>query len=412
VGELLVRAVRATATSATADVLLTRVATVLASEADFVLADRIDEPDLITRVAAVTSRGPLELPTELGRPEARRSSAGAIGILPRVLASAGHVLRLDADGLRELADQDVDRHAARQARTALDGGAVDLVVVGLVARGVPLGVLTLASSRPLPARLLAELPDVARHVSVALDAAHLVTLQNAVASTMQNSLLPPLPAVPGLALAARYAPAARGLDVGGDWYDAFPAGADLVLAIGDVTGHDLAAAARMADLRNLLRAHAVADPLSPDELLDRVASTAGVLGLDCTATVTVGRLAAEGDGWLLRWCNAGHPPPVLRSGGRARLLDPAPDLMLGVADPSPRQTHEQRLEPGDLVLLYTDGLVEQRGCDLDERLEELRQAVEQHPARPDALAEHLLRTFAAAAADDVALLVVRVEETA
>jgi serine phosphatase RsbU (regulator of sigma subunit) len=270
-------------------------------------------------------------------------------------------------------------------------------------------VLTLGSARPLSNRLLAELPDVVRHVAVALDAAHLVTLQNAVANTMQHSLLPPLPAVPGLALAARYAPAAKGLDIGGDWYDAFHTSTDLVLAIGDVTGHDLAAAARMADLRNLLRAHAVSGELSPDALLARVAQTAGTLGLDCTATVTVGRLAQSGDGWLLRWCNAGHPPPILLRAGVARLLEPAPDLMLGVDDEAPRQTHELELGPGDLLLLYTDGLVEQRGCDLDERLERLRQAVQEHEAAPDPLAEHLLRTFAATSTDDVALLVVRVD---
>jgi hypothetical protein len=409
VGELLVRAVRATETAAEADVLLRRVAAVLLEVADWVLADRLDEPDLVTRVAVLSTSGPVDLPPELGPPSARRSSAGSIGILPAVLASSGHVLRLDEAALRAVVAEG-DTHAARQATMALERDTTDLVLIGLVARGTPLGVLTLGSRRRLPDDVIAQLPDVARHVATALDAARLLTLQNAVASTMQQSLLPTLPAVPGLSFAARYAPAARGLDVGGDWYDAFRTTTDIVVAIGDVTGHDLAAAARMADLRNLLRAHAVDGLLSPDALLSRLAHTVSVLGLHSTATVTVGRLSRVDGSWLLRWCNAGHPPPVLLSHGRARFLEEEADLMLGVDETQPRTTHAVGLGVGDVLVLYTDGLVEQRGADLDERLELLRRSVEEHgDARPDPLAEHLLQTFAASSADDVALLVLRVE---
>ena len=408
-GDLLVRVVRATDVPADVDALLQRVASVLVSEVDLVLADRLDEPDLVTRVAALTCAGPLDLPDELGRPTARRSSAGAVGILPRVLASPAHLLRLGTDDLERIAAED-DAHAARQARSVLGGGIRDLVVVALVARGSALAVLTLGSADALPEPLLDELPDVARHLATALDAARLVSLQNAVASTMQQSLLPPLPAVPGLSLAARYVPAARGLDVGGDWYDAFRTPTDVVVAIGDVTGHDLAAAARMAELRNLLRAHAMDASLTPDGLLRQVATTASVLGLDCTATVTVGRMARHDGGWQLRWCNAGHPSPVLLHAGAARLLEPPPDLMLGVDESHRRSTHTVSLVSGDVLLLYTDGLVEQRGVDLDARVERLRAAVERHgDVAPDGLAERLLSEFAGAAADDVAVLVVRVD---
>lgn len=407
--DLLVRAVRATAVPSEADVLLERVASLLVDEVDWVLADRLDEPDLVTRVAAVGKDGPLEIPAELGRPSARRSSAGSVGILPVVLATAGHVLRLGAADLQAVVDSG-DGHAARQAAAALERGTQDLVIVGLVARDVPLGVLTLGTRDRLPERLLEQLPDVAAHVATALDAARLLTLQNAVARTMQQSLLPPLPAVPGLALAARYVPASRGLDVGGDWYDAFRTDAGLVVAIGDVAGHDLAAAARMADLRNLLRAHAVEGHLPPDALLRRLASTAATLGLDCTATVTVGRLQQQAEGWLLRWCNAGHPPPLVLADGTARWLEPAPDLMLGVDDSTRRTSHELLLQPGETLVLFTDGLVERRDTELETRLEQLRTAVEEHAGLPDALAEHLLQAFAESAADDVALLVLRIDD--
>ena len=407
--DLLARVVRATAVPAEADVLLARAAEQLAGEADWVLADRLDEPDLVTRVAALGPAGPLDLPEQLGRPATRRSSAGSIGILRRVLASPGRVLRLGTDALEGIAAQDVDRHAARQASAMLERGVADVVIVGLVARGAPLGVLVLGSRRRLEDDLLAALPDVAAHLSVALDAARLVTLQNAVARTMQESLLPALPAVPGLELAARYVPAARGLDVGGDWYDAFRTADDVVVVIGDVTGHDLAAAARMADLRNLLRACAVHGRRPPDELLSALTATAAALDLDATATIVVGRLAPVGDGrWRLRWCNAGHPPPLLLSQDHACWLAPTPDLMLGVDESVPRTSHQVVLAPGDTVVLFTDGLVEQRGSDLEARLEQLRAAVQDCASGPDAMAEELLRTVGAGSSDDVALLVVRI----
>ncbi|MFN2539753.1 MAG: PP2C family protein-serine/threonine phosphatase [Mycobacteriales bacterium] len=406
--DLLALAVRATAVPADADVLLTRIAMLLADHVDWVFADRLDEPDLVTRVVALSHDGPLELAPELGQPSARRSSAGSIGILPAMLASGAHVLRLRTEEL-EAVVADGDAHAARQAAGALARGTRDLVVMALVARGVPLGVLTLGSSRPLPEELLEQLPDIASHVATALDAARLLSLQKAVATVMQQHLLPPLPAVPGLSLAARYVPAARGIDVGGDWYDAFRTAAGLVVAIGDVEGHDLAAAARMAELRNLLRAHAVEGDLAPDALLQRLAATASMLGINSTATVTVGRLQQRPDGWLLRWCNAGHPPPLLLAGGVGRWLDPAADLLLGVDDSTVRTSHELLLQAGDTLVLFTDGLVEQRGSDLATRMEELRTAVEMHAGAPDPLAEHLIEQLAGPAADDVALLVLRVD---
>lgn len=407
--DLLARVVRATA-AADPDALLQRVAEVLLDEADWVLADRLDEPDLVTRVAALGRTGPLQLPEELGRPAAPRSSAGSIGILPAVLDSPGHVLRLGVPDLERFAALGPDKHAAQQATALLANGVEDVVIVGLVARGAPLGVLSVGASSALPEDLLAALPDVAAHVALALEAARLLRLQSAVARAMQERLLPALPAVPGLELAARYVPAARDLDVGGDWYDVFRTADDLVLVIGDVTGHDLEASARMADLRGLLRAHAVHGSPAPDQVLAALAATATALRMDATATVTVGRLApAAGGRWVLRFCNAGHPPPLLLSRGAAAWLAPEPDLMLGVDDSVCRTTHVAELSPGDTVVLFTDGLVEQRGADLDQRLEQLRLAAEGHAGHPDALADHLLASAGGPLQDDVALLVVRVD---
>ena len=125
--------------------------------------------------------------------------------------------------------------------------------------------------------------------------------------------------------------------------------------------------------------------------------------------MTVGRLQQRPDGWLLRWCNAGHPPPLVVSDGVARWLDPAPDLLLGVDDRAARTSHEVLLRSGDTLVLFTDGLVEQRGADLGARTESLRSSVEARAELPDVLAERLIHDFASAAADDVALLVLHVE---
>lgn len=399
--------VRATAAAADRDDLLRRVAAVLVGRVDWVLADGLDEPDLVTRVAALGPDGPLPLPPGLDGPASRRSSAGSVGLLPVLRATPGRVLRLGAADLARGAASD-DPHLSSQAAAALALGAEDLLLLGLAARDTLLGVLVLGSRSRLDPGLLDELADVAAHVGTALDAVRLLAAQRAVATAMQTSLLPPLPRVPGLALAARYAPAAHELDVGGDWYDAFPTPSGLVVVVGDVRGHDLAAAAQMADLRNLLRAHAVDRDEPPAALLDRLERTTTALGLGVAATCVLGVVRPVEGGWSLTWSSAGHLPPLHVSDGRARLLETEPELMLGVQAGSGRSDHTALLRPGDTLVLCTDGLVEVRGAPLDARLEVLRALAEDCAgSSPDRLAEQLLG-LVTGAEDDVALLVVRV----
>lgn len=186
-----------------------------------------------------------------------------------------------------------------------------------------------------------------------------------------------------------------------------------MLVIGDASGHDVAAAARMADLRNLLRAHAVDREDSPAALVNRLERTADALALDATGTCVVGslrRAEPAGSAWELVWTSAGHLPPVLLRAESTRLLETTADLMLGVDPHSPRQDHVLALVPGDVLVLYTDGLVEVRGVPLEERLELLRSTAHGHRGdAPDRLAELLVRTVGGEATDDVALLIVRVD---
>jgi serine phosphatase RsbU (regulator of sigma subunit) len=409
VPDLLAQVVRATAGAADTGELLHAVARLLTACADWVIADRLDDPDLVVRVAAYGASGPLPLPEAPGQNVVRRSGAGAVGLLPLVLEAPHRLLRLRAAELHALAASE-EPHAARQAATALALGANDLLVVGLAARDSVVGVLTLGSRSPFPQAVVEEVCDVALLLGLALDAARLVAGQRAIATALQNSLLPPLPAVPGLRLAARYHPAAQGLTVGGDWYDAFVLTSGLVAVIGDASGHDVGAAARMSDLRNLLRAYAVADDEPPSAVVERMDRTADTLGLEATATCLLARLEPSADGgWDVRWTNAGHLPPVLLHAGRAELVETPPDLMLGV-DPSTRRTdHERVLAPGDVLLLYTDGLVEVRGQSLDARMEQLRCIVQQHAAGgPDQLVDALLAAMGVGATDDIALLALEV----
>ncbi|MFD9128189.1 SpoIIE family protein phosphatase [Kitasatospora sp. NPDC059571] len=216
------------------------------------------------------------------------------------------------------------------------------------------------------------------------------------------------PPAPGVQSAARYLAAEREGKVGGDWHDvlALPDGTVLV-AVGDVSGHGLAAAAGMAGLRYALRALAYTGA-DPAELLARLNRMLCHERADHTATVVCGLLdPATGS---LRWARAGHLPPLLAgTGGPARYLDPPEGLLLGVVPSAAYRNAEVRLDPGDLLLLYTDGLVVRRGADLADGLERLRQAAEEYRAGDVAgCLDHVLRRLSAPnALDDTCLLGLR-----
>jgi serine phosphatase RsbU (regulator of sigma subunit) len=231
-----------------------------------------------------------------------------------------------------------------------------------------------------------------------------------IAETLQRSLLSPPPASDELEFAVSYHPAQQVAQVGGDWYDAFfLADGTTSLVIGDVAGHDRYAAATMAQLRNILRGVAQTLTASPAAVLDGLDGALDQLELGALATVVLAHITPAGDGpRVLRWCNAGHPPPVLvRADGTAELLSRIPDVLTGLVSHIERTDHEVELRRGDTVLLYTDGLVETRGGDIEEDLDNLVTLAGQRATDgPEALIEHLAAhrsTFS----DDVALLAVR-----
>jgi serine phosphatase RsbU (regulator of sigma subunit) len=284
-----------------------------------------------------------------------------------------------------------------------------------------LGALTLGRAEDPVPFTPADLPlveDIARRAGLALDNARLYQRQRKVAETMQNHLLPQMPGVPGLQMTVRYLPAPDASQVGGDWYDAFPmSDGSTALAVGDVVGHDLEAAAGMAQVRNMLRAYAWSQHEPPSRIVTRLDEALQHITDVDMATMIFARIdAADGDGRRqLSWTNAGHPPPLLISrDGLARYLTDGHGILLGTSAGTPRPDATTLLPPGSTLVLYTDGLIEAPGQSLDEGLNRLRRHAAALAHRPlSSFTDHLLRRVRPADnEDDVALLALRTPASA
>ncbi|GGT10271.1 SpoIIE family protein phosphatase [Streptomyces chromofuscus] len=249
-----------------------------------------------------------------------------------------------------------------------------LLCVPLVAHRM-LGVLTLTAPGPrFDPDTSVMLVELARRIGTALDHARRYEQHRDVAEALQRAQLTDLPDVEGLSLAARYLPATRGLNIGGDWYDAFPQpDGSLLAVIGDVTGHGLRAAVMMGQLRTALRAYAVEGD-GPGRVLTRLHRMLRHQQPDLYATAVVARFR-PGDPTLV-WAAAGHPPLVVREpDGSVRVLDAKPGIMLGVPIPYEFQEHAVDLPLGSTLALYTDGLVERRALGIDPGIDRLTEAM-------------------------------------
>ncbi|MGY5884612.1 SpoIIE family protein phosphatase [Modestobacter lacusdianchii] len=303
-------------------------------------------------------------------------------------------------GTRVVADDEVFWHR--------DGTPVpvELVAVPTVEDGAVTGVVV--SFRDLTDRLAAAEQAAELH-----RLAEQAATERALSDRLQQALLTPPPEPDHLHVVVRYQPAAHGAQVGGDWYDAFlqPDGAT-VLVIGDVVGHDSRAAAAMGQWRGLMRALAYDHAGDLPAVLQRAERTAEGLAVSTLATALLARIERRPGSptRLLRWASAGHLPPLLLSpDGTSTLLETRPDLMLGVAPDIVRADHEAPLPDHATLLLFTDGLVERRGSDLDAGLAALQAALADLGRAPLAeLCDTLLtRLVPENAADDVALIAVR-----
>lgn len=207
--------------------------------------------------------------------------------------------------------------------------------------------------------------QLAQLAASAIEKERLLEAQLRLAGTLQRSLLPErLPDVPGVEMAARYAPGATEVDVGGDWYDALslPDG-DLFLVIGDVVGKGVEAAAAMGQLRHSLRTYAF-EGLEPAAALERLNILVNTLGGSEFATVLAARLTPSTG--QLRYASAGHPPPLLIAAeGGVEFLEGVQSVPLGAVAQPEWEEGRRVLAPGTTLVFYTDGLVESRSLHLD-----------------------------------------------
>ncbi|MDQ1676296.1 MAG: hypothetical protein QOC93_1440 [Actinomycetota bacterium] len=317
--------------------------------------------------------------------------------------------RVARDGEPVLAPVVLPEPASTRGALPPVGGALG---VPLVARGRTLGVLTMGradGSVPFghPDLLLAV--DLASRAAVLLDNAQRFQRERRTAEILQNSLLPVLPSLEEVEVAARYVPGGAEVEVGGDWYDVIDLGAGRVaLVIGDVMGRGVQAAAVMGQLRAAVRGYAQLE-LPPGEvltLLDRLVDQ-----LDGNQLVTCLYGVFDPATRRLELANAGHFAPSVVPPGADRAhplpVPPAPPLGSGVPE---YEDHVSELEPGTLVALFTDGLVEVRTRDIDDRLDELSELLGGLAGEPlETIADRVLHRMGLThrAEDDTALLLVR-----
>ena len=293
-----------------------------------------------------------------------------------------------------------------------DPEAQSLLVVPAIGHEGVLGAVTLVSvgnAQSYDEEHLEIALEIGRRAALAIEWCRLY--EREVASILQRSLLPELPRLPGVDVAAHYRPGDAEHQVGGDWYDLLPLpGGSVGIVVGDVMGHDLTAAAAMGRMRSVLRSYAY-ELTGPAEVLERLDRLA--LGLQMAPITTVWYGVLHPDGTLTH-SSAGHLPPLLRQpDGHTEWLVGGRSALLGVPDPAPRPETTDVLLPGATLLLYTDGLIEKRDRELDAGLELLRSVVVSAPADAKAdelcslLFEHPESTGLAAERDDIAVLILQ-----
>ena len=372
--------------------LLPRIADTLAADAAGLIVLEIDGtgPSTTASGAALLPGGGIERGDRIPMPQDPRRLAGTEQPVAMAAIDDPDVLHplLRESGLQSLA----------AAPLALEQGMLGAVHVGSMRK---------RSFTPQEVSLLSLLADRA---ALAVRHARRYEHERGIVETLQRSLLPPsLPLVPGFTMAARYLPAEADARVGGDWYDLIALeGGSIAVAIGDVSGHGIRAAALMGQLRNALRAYAF-EGYPPAVAAGRLDKLVRQLEANWFATLIYAVIAADGDSITL--ANAGHPAPLLvPPDGAARFLDDGRGSPLGTArNARAFEAATYELSPGSLLFFYTDGLVERRGTPLLDSLEQLRDVVGGGPSDPEALCDHVRAALLGDAAprDDVAFMAVR-----
>ncbi|MDM7855019.1 SpoIIE family protein phosphatase [Cellulomonas alba] len=355
------------------------------------------EPDLAAAIKELANE-------DLGWLYGAPSVTAALTSGPGFIAAPYRVARA---GIRDYASQ-------RQYELFEELGLGSALVLPLRGRDRVLGVIAFVS-RDLEAfspEVVVTAAHLGRRAGLALDNTRLFLAERSAALTLQHRLLPAIPKVEGLDVAAAYVPSARSAEVGGDWFDVLPlADGSLGLAVGDVVGHDMRAAAAMGQLRSLLRS-AAWEGSSPAAVIARVDTLVRGLDIADIATCVYARWQSADDAVLVTYARAGHPPAMLRlPGGEVRVLNGGGTTPLGVGPVSDSvRDGAVSVPPGAMLVLYTDGLVERRDRGLRGGIDELVHSLESVGDDVDAqtLVDTLVRDLVGAQQeDDLCLLVVR-----
>jgi PAS domain S-box-containing protein len=352
----------------------------------------------------------------LMEPDGRRLRVGAVAGLPHELDR--DLLIPVGDGLagRVAAAAEAEGGEPVPAEGVLDSalaaaGMHSVLAVAMMVEGRVSGVIVVARAvrGEFTAKERSLLRLIGDRAALAIDHARLYKRELGIVEVLQRSLLPErLPRLPGVDLAARYLPGGVGSDVGGDWYDAIPLeGGRIGMALGDVVGHGIGAASLMGQLRNALRAYAL-EGHSPAQVIARLDRL--VQRLEHGRMATLLFMVFEPDLGTVRFASAGHLPPlVVDPDGEARYLHGGRTPPLGVAPEAEHAEATAEIKPGSMLVLYSDGLVEERGEGLDRGLAQLERATVEGPKDPEALCDHVLAQLFAERQpkDDVAVLVLR-----
>nr|WP_267243492.1 SpoIIE family protein phosphatase [Streptomyces sp. PR69] len=313
------------------------------------------------------------------------------------------------------------------ARVATPDGMSAWAFLPLIASGRPVGTCVLGYTEPhrFPADERAVLTSLGGLVAQALERARLYDAKHRLAHGLQSALLPhSLPRLPGLEVAARYLPGTQGMDIGGDFYDlirtgqdtdedqaaaAAPAGVQAAAVIGDVQGHNVTAAGLMGQIRTAVRAY-TAVGRQPGTVM--ASTNLLLIGLDVDLLASCAYLHLDLPRHRALVARAGHPQPLLRvPGGTVHVLDIPGGPLLGVDPAAVYPTSAVPLSPGSVLVLYTDGLIEAPGVDLDRALAQVADRLESSGDRPlEELADRLIEETAAGSpdrGDDIALLLLR-----
>lgn len=374
---------------------------------DVAVVDQVNDAGELERMGGSVAPGiDLDLGEILGWAEVQHVEGGD----PITRETAGRFVPTLL-GEDQLADPGVLGAPSRRLLAAV--GARSLLIVPLTARNQVVGLAALIRRQPdaFSDADVALAEDVGHRIGLVLANARLFLQERRTSTELQHALLPTITNTGHVEAAARYLPARDRLKLGGDWYDLFPcADKDSAIAVvGDVAGHDLAAATTMAALRNLLRGIAVASSTAgPAQVLTDVDTAMEPLTIEGIATSMIVRVERSDGHWELTWSNAGHLPALLVHPQRPYVttIGDVPDPLLGAGHTGERREHIVTARSGSILVMYTDGLIENRTEPLDAGLSRLRRAATalRDERTPHAFIDGLLDRIPASIEDDTALL--------